>query len=95
MTYNPKVEMFSKFLKELQDETDRGASILVVSMLDEKLKTVIYDFFIVCKQTKDILDGYNAPIGTFRSRLNLAYSLGLISDSEYQDCNIIRQIRMS
>jgi len=60
MTYNPNVEMFSKFLKELQDETDRGASILAASMLDEKVKTVIYDFFIVCKQTKDFLDGYNA-----------------------------------
>jgi len=90
---NPKIEVFSKFLREFQDETDRGAAIIAVSMLDEKLKEILYDFFIDCKQTKDLLDGYNTPLGTFSSRLNLAYSLGLISDYEYQDCNIIRQIR--
>ncbi|MDC6390966.1 MltR family transcriptional regulator [Maribacter sp. PR1] len=93
MNDNPKVDIFSKFLKEFQDETDRGASIMAGSILDEKLKTILYDFLIDCKQTKDLIDGYGAPIGTFSSRLNLAFSLGLISEHEFQDCNTIRKIR--
>ena len=93
MNDNPKVDIFSKFLKEFQDETDRGASIMAGSILDEKLKKILYDFLIDCKQTKDLIDGYGAPIGTFSSRLNLAFSLGLISEHEFQDCNTIRKIR--
>jgi len=93
MNENPKLDKFSKFLKEFQDESDRGASIMAASMLDEKLKTILYNFLIDCKQTKGLLDGYGAPIGTFSSRLNLAFALGLISEYEFDDCNTIRKIR--
>ena len=44
MKPEPKVELFSKFLKEFQSETDRGASILAGSMLDQKLKDILVDF---------------------------------------------------
>jgi len=88
-----KIELFSKFLEEFQDETDRGASILAGTILEEKLKNILTEYFIECRQSKELLDGNNAPIGTFSSRLNMAYALGLISDYEYIDCNIIRKIR--
>jgi mannitol operon repressor len=93
MELTPKVDLFSKFLHEFQHETDRGASILAGSMLDQKLKDILFDFLIDGAPTKDLLNGNNAPLGTFSSRLNLAYSLGLISEYEYHDCNIIRKIR--
>jgi hypothetical protein len=93
MNLEPKVELLSKFLNEFQKETDRGASILAGSMLDQKLKDILFDFLIDCPTTKDLLSGNNAPVGTFSSRLNLAFSLGLISEYEYNDCNIIRKIR--
>ncbi|MBC7981792.1 transcriptional regulator [Candidatus Parcubacteria bacterium] len=90
---NPKLDIFSKFLKEFQGESDRGAAILAVSMLDQKLKDVLLDFLIDCKASSDLISGYNAPLGTFSSRLNICYSLGLISDNEYNDATIIRRIR--
>jgi mannitol operon repressor len=93
MKPEPKVELFSKFLKEFQSETDRGASILAGSMLDQKLKDILVDFLIECNQTNDLITGHNAPLATFSSRLNLAFSLGLISEYEFHDCNIIRKIR--
>jgi len=90
---DPKIDLFSKFLHEFQKETDRGASILAASMLDQKLKTILEDYLIDCKATKQLLEGFNAPIGTFSSRQHLAFSLGLISEYEYRDCEIIRKIR--
>lgn len=89
----PKLDLFAKFLQVFQKETDRGASILAASLLDQKLKDILQDFLIDCKSTKNLLEGFNAPIGTFSSRQNLAYSLGLISDYEFHDCEIIRKIR--
>lgn len=93
MDTSPQLETFSKFLKEFQDESDRGAAIIAGSMLDDKLKTVLSDFFIETRQTKELLEGASSPLSTFNTRLNLAYCLGLISDIEYEDCNIIRRIR--
>ncbi|HYV90832.1 MAG TPA: hypothetical protein VE978_03580 [Chitinophagales bacterium] len=90
---NPKIDLFSKFLNGFQKETDRGAAILAASMLDQKLKTILADFLIECKPSRQLLEGYNAPIGSFSSRQNLAYSLGLISDYEFKDCEIVRKIR--
>lgn len=90
---NPKINMFSKFLKEFQSESDRGAAILGASMLDEKLKAVTKSFLIDCKQSKELIEGYNAALGTFSSRLNLCFAMGLLSQNEYEDCNTIRKIR--
>jgi len=90
---NPQIDLFSKFLNIFQKETDRGASILAASMLDQKLKTILQDYLIDCKASKHLLEGFNAPIGTFSSRQHLAFSLGLISEYEYNDCETIRKIR--
>jgi DNA-binding MltR family transcriptional regulator len=32
-------------------------------------------------------------LGTFAARIAAAYSMGLISDLEYKDCELIRKIR--
>ena len=90
---NPKIILFSKFVKEFQNETDRGAAILAAAMLDQKLKTVLQDYLIEGKSTDFLFKGPNAPLGSFSSRQHLAYSLGLISEYEYNDCEIVRKIR--
>jgi hypothetical protein len=72
---NPKYVLFSKFLKEFQNETDRGAAILAASMLDQKLKTILKDYLIEGKSTDVLFNGANAPLGTFSSRQHLAFSL--------------------
>ena len=92
-TENLKIDLFSKFLNIFQNESDRGAAILAASMLDQKLKTILGEFLIDCKATKLLLEGFNAPIGSLSSRENLAFSLGLISEYEYNDCETIRKIR--
>lgn len=93
MEENHYIKLFGQFLDEFQSETDRGAAILAGSMLDQKLKDILYGFLIDCKQSKDLLDGYNAPIGTFSSRLNLSFALGLISKFEFDECSLVRKIR--
>jgi mannitol operon repressor len=92
-TENPKIALFSKFLTEFQNESDRGAAILAASMLDQKLKAVLKDYLIEEKSTDFLFNGPNAPLGTFSAKQHLAFSLGLISEYEYHDCEIVRKIR--
>lgn len=86
-------EMFAKFLDEFQKESDRGAAMLAASMLDQKLKTILENYLINCKSTKSLLEDAYSPISTFNARIQLAFSLGLIPEYEFNECEIIRKIR--
>ena len=43
--------------------------------------------------TANLIDGANAPLGTFSSRISLCHVLGLVTDIEHHDLNILRRVR--
>ncbi|MCC7596730.1 transcriptional regulator [Janthinobacterium sp. FW305-129] len=43
--------------------------------------------------TTQLVEGFNAPLGTFSSRIKAAYSIGLITKEQFQDLEILRKIR--
>lgn len=45
------------------------------------------------KAATKLLEGAQAPIGTFSTRLDMAAVLGLVTTREYQVCQLIRRIR--
>lgn len=91
--YQLRMDRIVEMMSELKKETDRGMAILGAAMLDEKLKTILTNFLIKGKQAERLLNGPNAPIGTFSAKLDMAFAVGLISEDEYQDAEIIRKIR--
>ncbi len=89
----PEVRELSEFLNEFNKESDRGAVLVAASVLDERLSEILKAFFVDVPTSEELLQGYNAPLGTFASRVSTAYSLGLIQENEYKEINIIRKIR--
>lgn len=87
------IEYFSAFLAEFQKETDRGAALVGAALIDTRLEAVLRSHFLKSKVVEDLLDGGSAPLGTFSSRIKLAYALGLITELEFNECEIIRRIR--
>jgi DNA-binding MltR family transcriptional regulator len=45
------------------------------------------------KVSDELLNGNNAPIGTFSSRIDSTFALGLIDCKEHRDLHLIRKIR--
>lgn len=84
---------YSSFLKELQGESDRGAALVGAALIDDQLDRLLRAHLIEGKVADSLLDGGNAPLGTFSTRLKLAYSLGLLSKLEYDEGDLIRRIR--
>lgn len=41
----------------------------------------------------DLLEGFNAPLGTFAARIKLCYALGLLTDAQFKDLELVRKIR--
>jgi DNA-binding MltR family transcriptional regulator len=86
-------EDLSRFLTELQTETDRGLALVAASVLDDKLRGVLTAFFAENSAASRLLDSGNAPLGTFSSRADACHALGLIDDFEHQEITLVRKVR--
>ncbi|MGL1040403.1 hypothetical protein ACSTDR_21670, partial [Vibrio vulnificus] len=51
------------------------------------------EFFADNKSGKDLISGFNAPLGTFSAKVTAAHALGLIQDNEFREITLIRKIR--
>ena len=87
------LEYFSDFLKEFQDETDRGAALVGAALLDKQLFDLLRSHFLDKKESVELLEGGSAPLGTFSARIKASYCLGLISDLEHGELQLIRKVR--
>jgi DNA-binding MltR family transcriptional regulator len=79
---------------ELDTETDRSISIVAGALIDEALKETLKARLIpAVKKDRCVLNGGNSPIGSFSSRIDLCYQLGLISGVMQRDLHIVRKLR--
>lgn len=83
-----RFQTFFAVLEELESESDRGVAILGVSLLDYRIRDLLLHLFVPIKESKDMVK--RAP---FAARLTMALSTGLIERAEYEECNLLRNIR--
>jgi hypothetical protein len=90
---DPELAQLGNFLSTFNTESDRGAALVAASMLDDRLQEIITAFLVECSASKDLISGFNAPLGTFSSRASAAMALGLIQENEFKEITLIRKIR--
>ena len=74
-------------------ESDRAAAIVAGAMLDEALRALLEARLVQPAKGRSLLNGGNAPLGTYSARIDTAHQLGLISGYLARDLHIIRKIR--
>lgn len=79
--------------EELKEQTDRGAAIIAVALLDELLAKAIVGRLLVPNRTKKALFGAYKPLSTFSAKIDLAFALGLIHENAHRDLTLMREIR--
>ena len=89
----PEVEALAAFLSEFNRESDRGAALTAAAVLDERLAEILAAFFADTHSAKELISGFNAPLGSLASRAAAAHALGLIQDNELKEITLIRKIR--
>ena len=89
----PEVEALGRFLSEFNRESDRGAALTAAAVLDDRLGAILAAFLADTPSAKELIQGFNAPLGTLASRAAAAHSLGLIQDNEFKEITLIRKIR--
>jgi mannitol operon repressor len=90
---HPHLKAFMAFMEVLNKESERGAVLIAATMLEDLLGQAIRSFLIANKETDRLLEGFNAPLGTFSSRILAALALGVLSEQEFEECERIRKIR--
>ena len=78
---------------DLRYESHRGAVLLSCAYLDDLLREILCAFFLPGKQTNDLLEGFNAPLGSFSARATAAHACALITATEYRELGTLRKIR--
>jgi hypothetical protein len=89
----PNLAKFWPYLDLLHKESDRGKVLISTGFIEQQLKEVLLGFMLENKTADELVDGTNAPLGTFSARISASYVLGLISEKEHHDLTLIRRIR--
>jgi mannitol operon repressor len=86
-------EDLAKFVAELKRETDRGLPLVGATLIDDRLTETLRSFFCESPSASKLIDDANAPLGTFSSRTEMCFALGLIDEYEYTEIGLIRKVR--
>ena len=89
----PHLAAFKSLLQELKTESPRGKVLICGAMLDDQLADCIMSRLVDHPDVSKLTSSFNAPFGTFSSRVIGTLALGIISPDEYHDLEIIRGIR--
>src|SRR5688500_8743210 len=89
----PHLRRLKGLLAELKEESPRGEVLVSATVLDEQLAECIKARLVEHSDIAKLTDSFNAPFGTFASRILGAFALGCISEREYRDLEAIRRVR--
>jgi DNA-binding MltR family transcriptional regulator len=81
------------YLSLLKHESPRGHVLISMGLLEDKLKQVLLAFMAQGGNSKSLVDGPNAPLGTLSSRIAACYALSLITKCEHDNLTLMRRIR--
>jgi mannitol operon repressor len=90
---HPHLKDFLPFLDVLNSESPRGAVLVAASHLEILLHQIISSFLAEGSAAEKLLEGFNAPLGSFSAKIAAADALGLLHAAEHRDAEIIRKIR--
>ncbi len=83
----------AKFRDLLEGETDRGLALAGHAYLDDAINEFLRAYLLDVPEIIDKLMQPNGPLGSFGTRCDFAYTLGLVGSDMYFDLNQIRKIR--
>jgi DNA-binding MltR family transcriptional regulator len=86
-------EALRAFVEEYATESDRAAGILVGVGLDGRMEDLLRAHLVAWPKLGERLLGENRPLGSFSARIDVAYALGLLPDTEWRNLHALRKIR--
>ena len=90
-----EINRVSAALEELGKQSDRGAAIIGAAIVEDVLTECLQLRLILNNTLKERLFSYekNGPLSNFSAKIDVAYSVGLVTASVRNNLHLIRRIR--
>ena len=86
-------DQLNQTFDEVFKQPDRASAIVSTALLEELLERLLHAFLVEHESAeRDLFEGM-APLSTMSAKINLAYYLGLLKQSEFEDLKLIKNIR--
>ncbi|MFY8097859.1 MAG: MltR family transcriptional regulator [Flavobacterium sp.] len=86
-------EKVNKVREQLDSESDRGCCLMAVSFIENEIEILISQKLVGSEKFIKNLFEFNGPLGTFSSKIKMAFALGFISKSTMDNLELIRKVR--
>lgn len=87
------VDELNSVLESLTDQDERSVVLTLAAFADDTLELLLLNYLREPKQAKELLNGFNAPLGTFSAKVKVAFVLGLIREDHHKTLEIMRKVR--
>lgn len=94
MLQNDKnLDELNSLLEVLSDLDERSLVLAIAAFAEDTLGGLLVQYMRNHKQAKELVEGFSAPLGAFSARCKAALAFGVISDRQYHNLDILRNIR--
>lgn len=83
----------NSLLEVLNDLDERSLVLAISAFAEDTLGGLLVQYMRNHKQARELVEGFQAPLGAFSARCKAALAFGLISDRQYHNLDILRNIR--
>lgn len=90
---NNTLAELNRFLALVSGQDDRAMVLSLATFIEDSLGRLLLAYFRNCKATRELVDGFNAPLGTLGARIKAVYAFGLATEDQYKDMEILRKVR--
>ena len=90
---NASLASLNRFILLVGKQDDRAMVLSLATFLEDTLGRLLFAYLRTSKATKELVDGFNAPLGTFGTRIKAVYALGLVTEEQFKDMEILRKVR--
>ena len=87
------MDSLNRFQSLIRKQDDRAMVLSLAAFAEDTLGRLLLVYLRESKQAKELVEGFNAPLGTLSTRIKAAFSIGLLTKEQYEDLEIARRIR--
>jgi mannitol repressor len=89
----PVLGSLNRFQALVRKQDERGLVLSLAAFAEDTLGVLLVTYLQEGKQSRELVEGFNAPLGTLSTRIKACYAMGLLTRDQYDDLDICRRIR--
>jgi len=88
-----QLDSLNRFMRLVGKQDERAMVLSLATFIEDTLGRLLLAYFRDCKATRELVEGFSAPLGTLGSRIKVVYAVGLVTEEQFKDMEILRKVR--